>query len=106
MYGSGMYWSGVAQFGLLVAGSSFFVACGAATYLAWTGLYKSVRHRHFEEEGEAGHGHCHEEGHSHGHEEHVHHEHTLQMEEMKDAHEDGTFLHEHIIYDPADCAIL
>jgi len=107
MYGSGMYWNSAPQFGLLVTGSSFFVACGAATYLAWVGLYKSVKHRHVTEE-EAGHGHSHDHsnGHGHGHEEHMHHPHTLQMEEMKHLHEDGSFLHEHIIYDPANCVIL
>mmetsp|Transcript_79367 Transcript_79367/g.233177 ORF Transcript_79367/g.233177 Transcript_79367/m.233177 type:complete len:529 (+) Transcript_79367:64-1650(+) len=103
MYGAGMYFSDSSQFGLLVRCSSFFVSCGACTYLVWTALYKSVKHRHAEEE----HGHGHEHGHTHGHdtESHAHHEHTLQMAEMKETLDDGSYMHEHIIYEPANCIV-
>eukprot|EP00928_Gymnodinium_smaydae_P022985 TRINITY_DN19139_c0_g2_i1.p1 TRINITY_DN19139_c0_g2~~TRINITY_DN19139_c0_g2_i1.p1 ORF type:complete len:553 (-),score=61.14 TRINITY_DN19139_c0_g2_i1:166-1752(-) len=106
MYGSGMYWSDVADFGLLVQGSSFFVGCGALTYLAWTVLFKSKMHRHVNEEEGHGHGHSHSHGHSHESSDHLHHDHTLQMQEEIAIHDDGSLSHEHIIYDPSACAVL
>jgi iron-regulated transporter 1 len=103
MYGSGMYFSRPDQFALLVEGSAFFVGLGAATYIAWTVLYKAKRHRHAEDD------HGHEDGHSHSHGhdlgDHYHHPHTTQMEALKEAHEDGGYMHEHIIYDPSVCIV-
>lgn len=104
MYGSGMYWNTAEQFGFLVKCSAFFVASGAVTYVIWAGAYKLKRHRH-EGGEEGGHGHEHGHSHSHGPDEHIHHPHTLQMLEMKEAREDGSFVHEHIVYDPGSCTI-
>ncbi|CAK0846552.1 unnamed protein product [Prorocentrum cordatum] len=102
MYGSGMCFSRPDQFVLLVESSAFFVSCGAAAYIAWTVFYKSKRHRHLEDD------HGHEDGHSHGHghdlDDHSHHVHTTQMEDQKEAHQDGGYMHEHIIYEPSVCA--
>lgn len=101
MYGSGMYFSRPDQFGLLVQGSTFFVGCGAAAYIAWSILYKSKAHRHLEDDHGSEPGH----GHSHGHDlgGHSHHPHTTQMEAQREAHQDGGYMHEHIIYDPSVC---
>jgi len=104
MYGSGMYWNSAEMFGLLVKCSAFFVASGAVIYIFWAGLYKLKRHRHVESE-EGSHGHENGHSHDHGSDEHIHHPHTLQMLEMKEAREDGSFLHEHVVYDPGSCTI-
>jgi len=97
MFVCGMARNQAPEFGLLVAGSSLFVAIGAAVYLSWTVLYKTTRHRHLADGAYAT-----EEGHwySRGLVDHEHHAHTLQMEESL---EDGW--HEHLVYDPRFCNV-
>jgi iron-regulated transporter 1 len=117
MYSSGMCFSGASQFGILVKGSSFFVSCGAATYFAWTDMYRAKRHRHVDE---AGHvladqvaatvigavtgTHSHADSHGDTLDDQGHH-HTPQMEEAREAHDDGSYWHEHIVYEPRRCAV-
>jgi len=97
MFVSGMVLNQAPDFGVLVAGSSVFVAAGAAVYLSWTVLYKTTRHKHLSDDAHGGeHGHSH----SHGADDHEHHLHTLQMEELL---KDGW--HEHLTYDPKTCSV-